>query len=107
MARDRRSGPNSGGTLILHDAGQTSINTDSQACHDGVLPAGCSEADTEVEYSTSGLYVAQIRVYAALPPQSSPRLLAVSFGIDYDVNQVDFLLWGPCGDFAGDDDDWP
>jgi len=101
------AGPNSGGTLILHDCGLFYYDTDPDACQSGTDPASCTEADPEVEYATGGGWCALIRVYAAFPATSNPRMMGVSWGVHYNAGLLWFLGYRACADFELSDAGWP
>jgi hypothetical protein len=46
-------------------------------------------------------------VMAAFPTGNSPRLKAVSFGVEYDANAIGIWPWGNCGDGEVVTDGWP
>ncbi len=96
------AGPNAGGVLFL-DADTTAV-ADSSYC--GVAPlATCSLSVVTLPMWNPTNTV--FRVWAAFPPDSSPRLVGLTFGISYDP--VKFVLsgYGTCGDFELVGPGWP
>jgi len=59
-----------------------------------------------VEYDTQ-YGVALCRVYALFHPLSSPRLMGITWGIDYDADNIFLTGWDRCGDFELGDTEWP
>ncbi len=106
-------GPNRNGVLILH-AADAPENSNGTACeivefYDPL--ASCEEAETNID--DDGFFrVHYFAVYAAFPLRDSPRVVGMTFGIDYDPETV-FLTyswgeWGPCtADFELAEDGWP
>lgn len=86
---------------MAHDAIQCrgTLCGGQDLCSFGTIPAHCSDVDADVEYDTGG-GEALIRIYCAFSESSSPRLMGVTWGIDYDPDKL-FLDAGPreCGDF--------
>jgi hypothetical protein len=99
-------GPNSGGILVIHDAGVTIRTSDLLDCRSGSVPGDCAELDTQVD--AEGLTsLAVFRVYAAFPPAAQPRLVGVSWGIDYDPAKLEIIDGFNCADSAWPDAGWP
>jgi hypothetical protein len=99
------AGPNAGGTLILHANTNLTYSAETSSyCAQGGL-ASCSQANVSVAADPEVTTV--FFVYAAFPGTASPRLLAVTFGIDYDDEDFALVSEGHCADFALPDDDWP
>jgi hypothetical protein len=102
--------PNDGGTIALHDAGllYSATNGSYSMCGQGVIPATCADIDTRLDLPLGGrLDKAIFKVYAVFREGSSPRLIGLTFGIDYDSGIVQLPLYGKCGDFEMCDADWP
>ena len=106
------AGPNAGGTLVVHAAEPFSPRTfDCQPCDNEFVCGGidrCEDAVTRVD-EVSDFPPLVIMVYAAFPSGSSPRMQAVSWGIEYGAELV---AQGPltpfrCADLEIPDLDWP
>lgn len=97
-----KAGPNAGGTLLLHVAEELQY-TSGQAsyCRDFNL-ASCDQADTRID----GLDVHIVYAVAAFPLEASPRLSAVSFGLQYDAG-IKIVAWSNCADFEVCQFGWP
>ena len=98
------AGPNAGGALVLH------VN-ESIVYSDGVDYCGqsglntCQEARVTMPVDSESAVVCF--VVGAFASGSSPRVKAVAFGIDYDVNRLALTDQGPCGGFELPTADWP
>ena len=117
------AGPNSGGYLVLHTDDSVTYTWDDVASYSGyTIPecpwVECYEDDAEcVDFiasidATSNKPAEEPAVFwviAAFSPNNCPRVNAVAFGIDWDVdgNQPTFVGWGSCGDWELSQDDWP
>jgi hypothetical protein len=107
------SGPNAGGTLILHTTAQvppcsTYESTDlCTRCLDE-LPDNaidrCEDARATVPPSID---VNAFWVMAAFPPQGSPSLGEVAFGIEYDPLRIEIGFTLACADGVVYTTDWP
>ncbi len=96
------AGPNSGGVLIVH-ADTTSISS-TGFC--GLSPlSACSLAVTQVPLGTAP--VTTLHAYAAFPPDASPRLKGITFGVEYDSTKFVLLDRGFCGDTELAGTGWP
>lgn len=87
LASVGQAGPNAGGTLIVHYAGATVPPEPTFV--DGNL-FDCAGA---VAQAPAGSQVILWFVYAAFPPNASPRLKVVSWGVDYPTSSV-AVAWG-------------
>ena len=105
MACDHASaGPNAGGTLIVHgDAGVVYTNDIDDYTGASPLPGGCSTAETN--YPADEHFVWWVK--AVFPESTSPRLLGVTFGVDYDAAAIVLEGYGASGDFELADPNWP
>jgi len=65
----------------------------------------CAEA--VVTISTGFPVTAVLHALAAFPEGSSPRVSAVSFGIEYDPEKLQLIAYQTCADFDLPTDDWP
>lgn len=103
VAGTASAGPNADGTLIVHDPGIEFTFDIVDYC--GMNPLDhCLNADVRID---GGLPWAW-KVYAAFPDAASPRLKAVTFGIDYNVSGYLYLSGqGMCGDFEVVTSGWP
>jgi len=107
----RRTGPNQGGTIIVHDAGVTYTSDDPAPCASGAHPSDCAGADTRLDESSEG-NARLWRVYAAFYPGSQPRLKGMTWGVHY-APEILVTAWGACigdpsqGAFEMPDDCWP
>ncbi|MCA9755832.1 MAG: hypothetical protein KDA27_08535 [Candidatus Eisenbacteria bacterium] len=102
--RDGQIGPNAGGTLVLH-LGPALAYSEGGAGADCDLGAGidgCEDIVARVDEEIPVLLYAA----ALFPSTSAPRLLGLTFGIDFP-DCVQLLEWEPCGDFEIANDDWP
>ena len=99
------AGPNEGGTLILHANPSLVFTSDIQDyCGMSALDS-CAAAVTSVEWDPGKRIV--FHVIAAFPVGSSPRLKALSFGIDFDSTKFVLAARGTCADFEIPDGRWP
>jgi hypothetical protein len=65
----------------------------------------CSAAVTSVDWDPGKKIV--FYAFAAFPPESQPRLKAITFGINYDPAKFYLLGHGTCADFEIADTGWP
>jgi hypothetical protein len=99
------AGPNQGGTLILHANPSLTFTIDIQDyCGLSALDS-CSAAVTSVPWDLEKRVV--FHVLAAFPPESTPRLKALSFGIDYDSTKFIIAARSKCADFEISEGNWP
>lgn len=96
-----RTGPNSGGVLILHATGQTYSVGDGNYCGQANL-TDCDDAVVRIDSPDASVF----HVLAAFPDGSSPRLAGVTFGIEYS-DCIRLPDWAACGDFELPDPSWP
>jgi len=95
------AGPNANGTLILHNTGVEYTSDIENYC--GFAPLGlCDDAVVRDDSGIKTVWSA----YAAFPGGSSPRLKAVTFGVEYDA-YVYLSALGKCGDFEVTTSNWP
>lgn len=95
------AGPNAGGTLIMHNTGLEYTTDIVDYC--GLAPLGlCDDAVVRDDAGIPTVW----SVYAAFPGGSSPRLKAVTFGIEYQA-YVYVVGLGKCGDFEVVTGGWP
>ena len=97
------AGVNQDGTLILH-APFVIRETNGTWCGLSAL-ASCELAHVNLPWAADSTTV--FYVMAAFPDTASPRLLGVSFGIDYDSNRFQMAGWENCGSFQLATGDWP
>ncbi len=102
LAGRAAAGPNAGGVLFL--AADTTAVVDSSYCGATPLPA-CSLSVVSLPMWNPTTTV--FRVWAAFPPDSSPRLKGLTFGLRYDPAKVVLLNYGTCGDFELPGPGWP
>jgi hypothetical protein len=103
------AGPNAGGTLVVHDAGLlvSQTNGSESICAQGIVPAYCEAADAEIDGVIGPASDPAIfKVYAAFRVGSAPRLMGLTWGVDYPYDIV-VTLWGGCGNFELNDPNWP
>lgn len=98
---DCPAGPNQGGVLIVHARPDLVYSTGVTYCGQSGITA-CEEAVPRLDGAGPHIWY----VLAAFPPDSSPRLSGVTFGITYDANVV-FEGYGHCADFELPDGTWP
>ena len=104
-------GPNTGGVLLVHDTGIAF--TYSQTAYPSTPPASCTEVDVEAPLESVYTNRRVWKVYAAFPPETSPRLKTVSWGITMTSEQngeVAVLGGGlpnPETDSAVEQSEWP
>ncbi len=102
---EARSGPNSGGVLVLHTRAGINPTCDPiQYCGLSNLTQ-CENADTRSDEACLYFYA-----IAAFPNGSTPRLGGVTFGLDYDDSDAgcDFWWFGSCADGIEEADlGWP
>jgi hypothetical protein len=110
LAAPALGGPNAGGTLVVHDADLpiSAVHPAAPLCGQGNVPTICAALDTRLDGSGPGSHQVW-KIYAAFPSSSSPRLMGLEFGIDYDPNLL--VITGEatrsCGDFELPDLEWP
>lgn len=99
------AGPHEGGTVILHANPSIAYSSDSgDYCGQSMIDE-CADAVTSVpaDPATTTVFFA----LAAFPEGSSPELVDVTFGIDYDPARFVLLATGHCADLEGNTSDWP
>ncbi|MEZ4650924.1 MAG: hypothetical protein R3E97_19500 [Candidatus Eisenbacteria bacterium] len=96
-------GPNRSGTLVLHAESVLVLSEDPGAatCALASLPQ-CDEVVARADVETPIV----IHALAMFPTGSSPRLLAITFGVDFP-DCVDLIDWQACADFEIADGAWP
>jgi formylglycine-generating enzyme required for sulfatase activity len=111
-ASEAAAGPNVGGVLLVHDTG-LAFSTDTPGPpYGGPVPADCDGVDIEAPFG-SGDQQRIWKVYAAFPAGNSPRLQALSWGVDITPQAGGYLKIAggamPTGaiDFAQDEDGFP
>jgi hypothetical protein len=103
------AGPNSGGTLVVHDTGYW--YTWEIQSYPSPPPADCASVDAEMPVDVPGGYSGRVwKIYAAFLPGSSPRLKALALGEDF--NPEDVVVWNggvpnPAEDFEIPQNGWP
>lgn len=102
------AGPNGGGTLIVHDTGQTFSRWDDMVWP--APPASCEAVDNQAMVGMDMYNRAPFwQVCAAFPAGSSPRLKALAFGEHLTLGM--FILGAevpnPAEDFEIPQDGWP
>lgn len=100
-------GPNDGGTLILHANSSLVYTTDTtEWCGQAGLSA-CSLAVVDLAADPGVTRV--FHALAAFPAGSSPRLKALSFGVEWDDTSFVLVGSGACGTdvFEVPDVGWP
>lgn len=101
LGSSAQAGPNAGGVVIAHvNEGLTYTADNTGYCGQSSIE-WCSSADTRVD--GAGLFV----FYAIAAFPSSPRLAGITFGVDYDAEQIVLVEWGSCGDFTLPTNQWP
>ncbi|MEZ4648234.1 MAG: hypothetical protein R3E97_05495 [Candidatus Eisenbacteria bacterium] len=102
--RDDQIGPNAGGVLVLHLGPALAYSEDGfrTDCDLGGGIDGCEDIIARTDQEEPVLVYA----VALFPTTSAPRLLGLTFGIDFP-DCVQLLEWESCGDFEIADDDWP
>jgi hypothetical protein len=83
---DLLAGPNEGGVLLVHYSPTAAVPNDPTFVEGGL--AACDSAIVQAPADSTILW----HVYAAFPPESSPRLKVVTFGCEFDENSV-AVLW--------------
>lgn len=99
------AGPNEGGTLLLHANSSLVYTTETSSyCGQSGLE-GCWQVDDSVpaDSTTTTVFFA----VAAFPDTASPRLAGVTFGVDYDEDDLVVVAHGSCGDFELATEGWP
>lgn len=79
-------GPNEGGVLLVHYSAGTLVPGEPTFVEGGLT--ACDSAVVQAPADSTILW----HVYAAFPPASSPRVKVVSFGCEFDENEVG-ILW--------------
>lgn len=97
-------GANLGGSLILHATSVVYTTDIGSYCDQSGIEA-CSTAVASVPWDLDQQIV--FVVVSAFPPESSPRLKGISFGIDYDPTKFVIMAHGSCADFELADSGWP
>ncbi len=95
LAAPALAGPNAGGTLFAHDASMTYTSDIESYCGQGTAPASCDGADVRIDGSDAD-NVMVWKVYAAFLDGSSPRLKGMTWGVDYNADDLLLTAWGPC-----------
>ncbi len=104
MTQTALAGPNEGGTLILHANASIVYTTESQGyCTQSALMT-CAEAVSEIPVESD---VSVFHVIAAFPNGNAPRLVGITFGIEYDENVLSLADFGSCANFELPTEDWP
>lgn len=100
------AGPHAGGTLVVHDANLLMSETDgSQSpCVQGLVPLTCDEADGRID---GGIDKRLIRVYAAFAEGALPRLIGMSWALDYDDATIFLNPYRKCGNLEWLEAGWP
>ena len=88
------AGPNADGTLIVVNPALSYNDDPNNICGQGTPPISCADANTELDGS-SAQAVKIWKVYAAFPGTPTPRLKAVTFGIEYGAG-VHIVNKGGC-----------
>lgn len=96
------AGPNAFGVLLLHANEALTWSVGNTYCGQSAL-MDCAEADVRVDTGDATIVYA----LAAFPPDASPRLAGLTFGINYDVTHLTIAEWGVCGDFSLPTGDFP
>lgn len=101
------AGPNAGGTLVVHDTGL--VYTTDSAAYPNQAPA-CAGVDAQAPLGLPEGGAGYVwKVYAAFPPDASPRLKALVFGAQFpaDIVVVAGGLPDPAADFEITQAGWP
>jgi len=98
------AGSNGGGVLILH-ANPGLTWTDSVDFCGGSELASCDSAIVTVVGGFPKTTV--FHALAGFAAEASPKLSAVTFGIDYNDEALELVARGSCADFELSTDDWP
>ncbi len=88
------AGPNAGGTIFVQDANLAYTTDIANYCGLGTAPATCIGADARIDAMTNVVW----KVYAAFPENSTPRLKAITFGVNYDDSNIIVSAYGSCAD---------
>jgi hypothetical protein len=99
---------NQGGVLVVHDAHLLLSATDGSVpvCGQGAVLDQCPYQDVRLDGSSSAA-PAVFKVYAAFPSTTPPRLMGVTWGVDFDLAGLNLAGSGMCGDFELNDTGWP
>ncbi|MCC7141484.1 MAG: hypothetical protein IT349_05215, partial [Candidatus Eisenbacteria bacterium] len=97
------AGPNAGGVLLFHAAEQIAYCQDTQSYCGLSGQPGCEEVDARVNGQTTRVWFA----LAAFPDGASPRVKALSFGVEYESSGVTLVAQGSCADFEITTSQWP
>ena len=98
------AGPTEGGTLILHANPDLVYSPSLEYCGSSGIES-CAEALTRVPADPDAYTV--FFALAAFPSASSPSLTGVTFGVQYDAQELLVADTGSCGEFEIHTDDWP
>jgi hypothetical protein len=105
------AGPNAGGRLVVHDTGMAYSN-DTAIPPVTTPPADLSGVDANAYFGDVDHQIIW-KVYAVFPPASSPRLVALTWGIGITsagtggIHVTDAGLPNPGNDFEVSQDGWP
>ena len=101
---ENRLGPNGGGTLVLHLGPDVAYSQDGLRadCDLGGEVQDCQDIVARTDQESPVLIFA----IALFPSESAPRLLGLTFGIDFP-DCVQLEDWESCGDFEIADANWP
>jgi len=105
FATSARAGFNAGGTLIVHAQPGIQYSSDHGSYCGDLALAGCDEAITAVSGSDLVVFHA-IAAFAPRVLDITPRLKAVTFGVEYSIG-IDIIDHGGCGDFQLNTSGWP
>lgn len=98
------AGPNEGGTLILHANPEIVYSPSLEYC--GASGIGsCEEALTRVPADPDVYTV--FFAFAAFPSDGTPSMTGVTFGIQYDAQELIVAGTGTCAQWDLHTEDWP
>lgn len=89
LPRPAWSGPNAGGTLIVHYTAGLPVPPNAGFVEGGLTSCAATVAQAPADQPVLW------HVYAAFPPNSHPRLKVVPFGCDFDVDRLAILWTAP------------
>ena len=99
-------GVNEGGTIVVQALSEVEYTSDQETyCEAAPVPSDCADLGTELPSDDGAIHAWS--VLAAFPPDASPRLSGLVFGVDYNDEGVVIVDHGMCGNFMLPDNDWP
>ncbi len=94
---------NNGGVLVLHTEPGVLYTPDETSYCGNALPSRCEEVNARID----GLETRVVCILALFDPESPSSVAGVTFGLDYDTDDILIVDSGSCGDFQFPSAEWP